>query len=114
STGKVEPGPKLDGRETTKLTYDFGCRASRPGRKPQNQQCGRYVAVTQNVSAEDLSAEGDNPALSFELLNPQGNAYSALRVKDSTGQTLQFRVPIRGIENIEGKNWQRFQIGISK
>lgn len=97
------------GRKLSVLHYRLGCQvaaASVPEGKPS---CGRYVAMSYRPVPPIDVAPGDAPTLELDLLNPQGVLHPGLRVKDASGQILQFQLRARPIENQDGKAWQRVQ-----
>lgn len=88
------------------LTYDLSCGGyiwEPIGAKT----CGRYVAMlTTSITTPPTIPEQDTPTLAIDLRNVQATAFPGLRVVDSTGQTLQFKMPARSLENWDGSRWQ--------
>lgn len=97
------------GKKLAVLHYQLGCEAKRAILPGGTKSCGRYVAMSYRPDPPIEVAPGDAPTLVLDLLNPQGVLHPSLRVKDATGQTLQFRIPSRTLENVDGKSWQRVQ-----
>ncbi len=97
------------GKKVAVLRYQLGCDAKVASLPDGTKSCGRYVAMSYRPNPPIDVAAGDEPTLALDLLNPQGVLHPSLRVKDASGQTLQFRLPARTLENVDGKSWQRVQ-----
>ena len=94
-----------------KLSYDLGCGHDRWGTSKE-RSCGRYVAMTMALQPPLKVSEADKPTIAFDVRNVQASVAPALRVIDRTGQTLQFRLNSRPIENMSGQDWQHVQTPI--
>ncbi len=90
------------------LSYDLGCGNNR-WTPSAERPCGRYVAMQMDFHPPLKVAEFDKPTIAFDVRNLQATVAPALRVMDSTGQTLQFRLNARPIENVDGQDWQYVQ-----
>lgn len=100
--------------KAAKLVYDFSCEGNY-WTALAGRQCGKYVSMTlpKLPGAIDFS-NTTVPTISFDVRNPQATATPAVRVVDSTGQTLQFkRISARPIENVTGSNWQRIVVPLT-
>jgi hypothetical protein len=113
ASGSVqEVAGKVSGR-AAKLSYNFSCGGD-VWTALAGRQCGRYVAMNLAKFPSSVSVgSGDTPTISFDWRNLQSTATPSLRIVDGTGQTLQFSVPTRSLENVDGKNWQKALIPVA-
>lgn len=104
-------------KKTAVLHYRLGCNA-KVATLPDGggDRCGRYVAMSYKPEPPIEVQPEDEPTIEMDLLNPQGVLHPGLRVKDATGQILQFQLRARTLENVDGKAWQHVQqyVGRSK
>ncbi len=94
------------------LHYDLGCGT--PTFRPSNDACGRYVAANFRLPVALPIGANDVPTISVDLRNMQGVAAPSLRVTDISGQTLQFPMPIRSIEQSASTGWRSVQIPVGR
>ncbi|QSI79038.1 cellulase family glycosylhydrolase [Niveibacterium microcysteis] len=100
------------GGAAARVDYDLGCGVLNVAPRG-TQACGAYVQMTNTLSSPVSVSAGVNPALAFDVRNPQGVAVLLTRVQDSTGQTLQFHPNARNIERPSGENWRRVILPIA-
>ncbi len=94
------------GSLTHSLQYNFGCGASKIGLRTQD--CRNVVAMYANVAGTpDTSTVG---AVSMEVRNADASSQLALRITDSSGQTLQYPFSVRSIEAIDPSKWTRVTV----
>lgn len=86
------------------LQYDFSC-GSTPWTPLGTRQCGRYVAMNYTLANRITPSANDTPTIALDVRNTSATAQPALRVVDSTNQTLQFPLNARPLENASGANW---------
>ena len=77
-----------------------------------NPSCGRYVSTSLRLPQAIAVATTDQPTIALDLRNLQGIARPSLRVVDGTGQTLQFPIALRTLEQPGGINWRSVQIPV--
>jgi hypothetical protein len=113
ASGNLSETAGVSGK-AARLAYNFSCGGDY-WTALAGRQCGRYVAMGTGRLASSMTANtGDVPSISFDWRNIQATATPTLRVVDSTGQTLQFAVPSRSLENINGTAWQTAIVPIAK
>lgn len=110
ATGSLAESTGPSGK-AAKLSYDFSCGT--PWTALAGRQCGRYVAMNLfKVPTSVPMLSTDAPTIAFDVRNLAATALPGLRVVDNTGQTLQFKISARPLENPTGANWQRVQIPV--
>jgi hypothetical protein len=91
----------ITGAPIRTLSFNFGCSTLAVALRTTD--CRNVVAMyAPTAGSLALSA---NAAISFDVRNADASAQFALRVKDSSGQTLQYRFPTRSIESGATSNW---------
>lgn len=95
-----------------RLVYDLSCGARRLSGLHRGA-CGRYVAAAKRL-AKPLLLPSTNAVLSFDVRHPSASAELAVRVTDATGQTLQYGVMSRTLENPYGESWQRVHVRLDR
>lgn len=113
ASGKLEKAGR--DKKTAVLKYRLGCNVATAA-LPDGKPCGRYVAMNYKPEPPIEVEADDEPTLELDLFNPQGVLHPGLRVKDASGQILQFQLRARTLENVDGKTWQHVQqyVGRSK
>lgn len=99
--GALSLGPGREGRGAI-LSYDFTCSTA--------DQCGHYVAATWKAP----SPLRVNPGAALSLwvrLTP--DVRIAIRLKDETGQTLQFHADVPSLEHRAEHDWQPITVPIT-
>lgn len=94
------------------LRYDLGCGAQRISGM-HRAGCGRYVAAARRLP-KPLPLPSPQAVLSFDLRHPSASAEVGVRATDATGQTLQYGVWSRTLENPDGQAWQRVQVRLDR
>lgn len=115
--GSEFPGANGNLTETTgptgkaaSLGYDLGCGT--PTYATANPSCGRYVSASFKLPAPIDVASNEQPTISVDLRNLQGVARPSLRVVDGTGQSHQFPIALRTLEQPGGTNWRTIQVPV--
>jgi len=94
------------------LNYDLGCGTKTPVPK-LDRKCGAYVGALVKLDSPIYPKSGATPAIAFDISGAGSVAQFGLRVYDSSGQTLQYKVEPRPIENSSGSHVQRVQVSLS-
>jgi hypothetical protein len=115
--GSEFPGARgewlADQPSVKRFKYDLGCGVGKPD-LPGAQACGRYVAARLKLKKTNLPEENRLPAIRLKLRTPDGVAQMALRVLDSSGQTMQHKMAARTLENPYGQQYQQVQVDIGR
>lgn len=98
----------VDASDHIALDYDFGC--STPVIRVRDTDCRNVVSLTSSVASSiPVTARG---AIALTVRNVDAGAEFALRLKDSTGQTLQYPIQIRSIQNQDPSQWVNARISL--
>lgn len=87
------------------LAYDLSCNGY-TWQPIGNKSCGRYVSMQLPVANAAPAIADETPTLAIDVRNLQATAFPGLRIIDNTGQTLQFKLNARSLENWDGAKWQ--------
>ncbi|MDO9002641.1 MAG: cellulase family glycosylhydrolase [Aquabacterium sp.] len=110
--GLAEITNGVAGTKAVSLQYDLGCGTPTYGLA--NTSCGRYVSASLRLPQTIEVGVNDQPTISLDLRNLQGVARPSLRVVDGSGQTLQFPIPLRTLEQASGTAWRSVQIPVGR
>lgn len=98
----------VDGQSYVKMDYDFGCNV--PSVRLREADCRNVVSLsTTSLTQLDASPNG---VIALTLRNVDAGAEFALRVRDSNGQTLQYPLQIRTIENQDRNKWSMVRVAL--
>lgn len=113
----VSTSTDSNGRIFATQRFDFGCALSsivlRTDACPNSSDVPNQRAVLELAAplnpALDINA---NSGISLEVRNPDAGAQFALRVMDTSGQTIQYPLPVRFIEAQTPGNWARVYVAL--
>lgn len=88
------------------LQYNFGCGTT--SIVLRTQDCRNVVSMYAPLDGSKTLS--NNAAVSFYVRNADASAQFALRVTDSSGQTLQYPFPTRFIESQDPAQWARVTV----
>lgn len=96
----------VDSQNYVSLDFDFGCATSVI--TTRDVDCRNVVTL--NANAGVAMAASESAVVALTLRNVDAAAEFALRVRDSTGQTLQYPIQIRTIEQQDTTQWAKVRV----
>lgn len=109
STGWSPGGVSLtsvDGQSYVALDFDFGCAASVISTR--DVDCRNVVTLNANAGA--TLAASESAVVALTIRNVDAAAEFALRIRDSSGQTLQYPIQPRTIEQQDTSQWAKVRV----
>lgn len=104
--GSVSVSTASVGASVVAFNFDFGCNSA--SITPRDADCRNVVAMYSRLNAP--IAATSNGLVALTVRNADMRAEYSLRVKDSSGQTLQFPFQVRTIENQNSTQWSLVRI----
>lgn len=106
SPGGIEKLTYTDQTTAVALNFDFGCGVSQITLKTQD--CRNVVSVYSRL--KQPVATTNDASMFLTLRNADGYGEFALRVKDSTGQTIQYPIRLRTLERRQYAEWTTVRV----
>ncbi|KGM40985.1 hypothetical protein JY96_15545 [Aquabacterium sp. NJ1] len=106
SPGGIEKLTYTDQSTAIALNFDFGCGVSLITLKTQD--CRNVVSVYSRL--KQPIATTNDASIFLTLRNVDGYGEFALRVKDSTGQSIQYPIRLRTLERYQYSDWTTVRV----
>lgn len=106
SPGGIEKLTYTDQTTAIALNFDFGCGVSQITLKTQD--CRNVVSVYSRL--KQPVAVTNDASVFLTLRNTDGYGEFALRVKDSTGQSIQYPIRLRSLEHRQYAEWTTVRV----
>ncbi|WP_294638076.1 cellulase family glycosylhydrolase [uncultured Aquabacterium sp.] len=91
------------------LVADLGCGTTDVIPAPKSG-CGRYVSGTRNFSAPFTVSDPSTARMLMRVRRTQPLLATGMRVRDMSGQMLQFNLPGQTIEGVLGDGWTHVSV----
>lgn len=93
------------------IAADFGCSTTDVITVP-TWGCGRYVAGTRNFSVPFSVTAPDSARVLMRVRQTQPLLAAGMRLRDNSGQTLQYSVGTQTIESVQGDGWAQVSVPV--
>lgn len=106
--GNLELLSYSDSSKAIALNFDFGCATSVI--TTRTADCRNVVAMATTLVAPVVASS--NGVIALTVRNVDAAAEFALRIRDASGQTLQYPFQIRTIENQNPSDWVKVRVAL--
>lgn len=93
------------------VVADFGCSTLEVIAAPK-WNCGRYVSGTRNFSVPFAVTAPDSTRVLMRVRQTQPLLGTGMRLRDTSGQTLQYSFASQTIESVQGDGWAQVSVPV--